>query len=170
MRTLKIISLVLILACLDVNAQIKLPTNINNEFASILIDNYNYRYSNTKIFIIQKLQRRGMKPMDIDVLVESIAENSKNRNIIFEIFKEYFGNNKENLYMNLKSLGISATTSKYLTDYILEEKYKPTTLSIKKDDTLTNLSSVTTNSYSHEKKIQEPLVNILSYSPKMTTD
>ena len=88
MRSLRIVLLVLILAGLDGNAQIKLPANINNEFASILIDNYNYRYGNTKIFIFQKLQRRGIKPMDIDILVESIAENSKNRDIIFDVFKD----------------------------------------------------------------------------------
>lgn len=150
-------------------SQTEIPKEINDEFAFSIIDNYLYGNGNTKLFIRQKLVRKGYKPMEIDVLVESIHNNSKNRNIILEVFYEYFGSNRESLYMNLKSLGMSATASKCFTDYIIGEKYKPAKSLNKKDDSLSKLSNVTSNNDSHEKKIQEPLVNLLNYSPKMTT-
>lgn len=126
MKPIIFTSLFLLFIIVKINAQTKMPKNVNDEFAYSVIENYKYGNGNTRLFIMQKLREKRYSPMDIDVLVESIWTNTKNRNIILEVFHNYFGKEREYLYANLKSLGISATSSKYLTDYIIEEKYKPT--------------------------------------------
>jgi len=101
-----------------------MPKNVSDDFAYSIIDNYRYGNGNTKLFIMEKLRVKGYKTMDIDVLVESIENNFHNRNIILEVFYDYFSRDEEFLYANLSSLGIPAASSKYLTEYIIGEKYK----------------------------------------------
>lgn len=125
MKKLLLVIFINLIATFFVNAQTNLPKNINDDFGYAVINNYFYRNNNIRIFLMSKLRDKGYEPMDIDVLVESIKKNTKNRNIIFEVFHDYFKDTDENyLYMNLTSLGISASNAKYLTDYILNEKYK----------------------------------------------
>jgi len=123
---------VIFFTSLILNAQEVLPKNVNDEFGHAVIYNYWNGNGNLRLLIMEALRKKGYEPMDIDVLVESILKNSKNRNIILDVFHDYFGYDKEYLYMNLLSLEMSATTSKYLTDYIIEEKYKTSNTKDKK--------------------------------------
>ena len=154
MKKILFTTLIILFVCIKGNAQTKMPKNISDDFAYSIIYSYKNRYENTGIFIMQNLRRKGYDPMDIDVLVESIVDNIKNRNIILEIFHDYFGKDKEYLYANLVSLGISATNSKYLTDYIIEEKYKSP--NVKNDKVYSTLNSTsksnTSNFFTGKKK------------------
>lgn len=164
--------LIILFVCTKGNSQTKIPKNISGEFGYAIIDNYKYGNGNTKLFIMEKLRRKGYKPMDIDVLVESIVTNTKNRDVILEVFHDLYSENGEYLYMNLYSLGISATSSKYLTGYIIEEKYKTINLINKKVEkpkiksTNDALNSVSINP---ESKYFKYLNNLNSYSPKIST-
>ena len=102
-------------------SQSDIPKDISNEFGYAFIDNYKYGNGNTRVFVMNNLQRKGYNQIDIDVIVESIISNKKNREIVLQVFADFFSN-REYLYANLRSLGISAASSKYLTDYILNKK------------------------------------------------
>ena len=164
--------LIILFSCTKGNSQTKIPRDISDEFGYKIIDNYKYGNGNTKLFIMEKLRRKGYKPMDIDVLVESIVTNTKNRDVILQAFHDLYSENGEYLYMNLYSLGISAASSKYLTGYIIEEKYKPINLINKKVEkpkiksTNDALNSVSINP---EGKYFKYLNNLNSYSPKIST-
>lgn len=106
-----------------VDAQTKIPKNINDEFGYTIIMSYR-QGQNVAVLINDGLRKAGYNMMDMGEIVESIMYNTKNRDIILKIFHDYLGSDSEYLYMNLSSLGISATSSKYLTNYIVGEKYK----------------------------------------------
>jgi hypothetical protein len=143
------------------NAQTKMPKNINDDFAYAIIDNYN-GYGNLRVFINESLRSKGYKPMDIDVLVESITNNTKNRNIILQIFSDICNKDEYYLYANLYSLGIPASSSKYLAEYIAKEKYKPTN----------GVNSDPKKTIKQTTKYANPdsQVNLKEYSPKNSTD
>lgn len=126
MKKLILTTLYLLLFVQIGKSQTLMPKNISDDFANSIIKNYFSSSSNTHLFLCESLRKKGYyNPEDINILVKSITINEKNRNIILAIFHDNFGKDKEYLYYNLLSLGISSTSSKYLTEYILAEKYKP---------------------------------------------
>lgn len=121
----KILLLIVVTICAfgEIDAQTKIPKNINDEFGYNIIMSYR-QGQNVAVLINQGLREKGYGFMDIGEAVESMIYNTKNRDAILEVFHDYLGSDREYLYMNLVSLGISATSSKYLADYIVQEKYK----------------------------------------------
>ena len=183
MKKIIFITTVILLCLIKSNAQTKIPKNISDEFAYFFNENYRYGNGNMGIYLREKLRMKGYGPMEVSVLVESIATNSKNRNLILEAFHDLSREeNGEYLYATLYSLGISATSSKYLTEYIIEEKYKSVNNVEKKVENPKNkssndfLSSIS-NSISNKKealsattknKYFEYLYNLNNYSPKIS--
>ena len=161
MRHLIFYTLVFLFTIIDGNAQTKMPKNINDDFAYAIIDNYN-GYGNIRVYINESLRSKGYKSMDIDILVESITNNTKNRNIILQVFSDICGKNEEYLYRNLYSLGIPASSSKYLAEYIAKEKYKPTKV-VNSEYSKKTLQQTTKYTY------PDYLINLNDYSPEVST-
>lgn len=156
------------------NSQSDIPKKISDEFAYSVNYNYKYGNGNTRLYILEMLRRKGYKPMDADVLVESIADNSKNRNLILEVFHNLSGGDKEFLYANLYSLGISATSSKYLAEFIIAKKYilnKPKTkneteMNSKNNDVLLQISNSVISQEETKKKSESLKRRKILINPK----
>ncbi|KFC59753.1 hypothetical protein [Flavobacterium gilvum] len=125
MKQIALILITILILTAKGNAQVKIPQKINDEFAYWIVENYKHGDMNTQIFIINILSEKGIEMNKIGGIIQSIGYNQKNRNLLLEAFHDRLGNEPEYLYKNLVSIGISATSSKYLTDYITKEKYKP---------------------------------------------
>jgi hypothetical protein len=101
---------------LDELGNIALPYGINREFAVIALFNYNNNGA-FAILIMKNLDNQGYSRMEIDVMMENLEKSAKNRNKILGILRS-----SNQLYLTLKTMGMTATSAKYLTEYVLDEK------------------------------------------------
>ena len=107
-----------------VYSQKAIPKSVSDDFTYSVFENYKYGNGNIKMLLMTKLRQQGYSPMNVDVLMETIDKNVKNRNKVIEAIHSVIGDNEEFMYANLSSLGMSATNAKYMTEYILNEDYK----------------------------------------------
>jgi hypothetical protein len=107
-----------------VYSQKAIPKSVSDDFTYSVFENYKYGNGNIKMLLMTKLRQQGYSPMNVDVLMETIDKNVKNRNKVIEAIHSVIGDNEEFMYANLSSLGMSATNAKYMTQYILNEDYK----------------------------------------------
>lgn len=120
----KIILIFTLFVNIYVYSQKALPKSVSDDFTYSVFENYKYGNGNIKMLLMTKLRKQGYSLMNVDVLMETIDKNVKNRNKVIEAIHSVIGNNEEFMYANLSSLGMSATNAKYMTEYILNEDYK----------------------------------------------
>lgn len=141
-----------------VYSQKTLPKSVSDDFAYSVFENYKYGNGNIKIILMTKLRQQGYSMMNVDVLMETINKNVKNRNKVIEAIHSVIGNSEEFMYANLSSIGMSATNAKYMTQYILNEDYKvqPT------EKELEEIKKKKRNAFNHEKEKRKNEYNNLT--------
>ena len=144
----KILSFLILFVNFFVYSQKALPKSVSDDFVYSVFDNYKYGNGNIRMLLISKLGQQGYSPMNVDVLMETIDKNVKNKNKVIEAIHSVVGNSEEFMYANLSSLGMSATNAKYMTQYILNEDYKvqPT------EKELEEIKNKKTNAFNQEKE------------------
>lgn len=124
MRVIILSSVFLIMGMSSFGQNLKPSKDVVNDFASAVY--YQYKYSNrggVKSWVYLTGQRLGYNLVDIEIAVESITKDNRFREELFKTFLKLYRGDEQFISLNLISIGMRATSAKYLANYILD-KYK----------------------------------------------
>ena len=114
----------LIMLSINCLAQKPLPIAVRNDFSIAAYQNFNYGKGSFRSIIVRGLSSEGYGLSDIAVMMETLDKKPSNLYKVLSILHHALGNDKEFLFANLNSLGMSASNANYLSWYILDKSYQ----------------------------------------------
>lgn len=113
----------LIFISLKSYSQSKLPQSAINEYANQVYYHSNYGTDAFKAFFYRGMMVQGYhEKYKIDMGIENLISDYKFREASFKAWYQLTGSNKNLLYENLKSIGISASSANALVNYIISKR------------------------------------------------